>query len=65
MYGYESLDELEEAIPKFDNVSSSTWWRLFLEVFFKRAFVGIFKENVVAISMYITAMKSYNTLRMP
>jgi hypothetical protein len=62
MHGFESLDELEETIPEFDDVSSPAWWRLFLEVFLKRAFVGKLKENIVAISMLITAMKSYDTL---
>jgi hypothetical protein len=33
MHGFESLDDLEEVIPEFDDISSTTWWRLFLEVF--------------------------------
>ena len=47
MYGFESLDEMEQTIPEFDDVPCSTWWRLFLEVFFKRAFVGKLKASFV------------------
>jgi hypothetical protein len=40
MYGFQSFNNLEEAVPEFDDIPSATWWRLSLEVFLKRAFVG-------------------------
>ncbi len=64
MHGFESLDELEETIPEFDNVSSTTWWRLISKVFFQRSFVGKLNEDVIVISMRITAMELYDALRM-
>jgi hypothetical protein len=64
MHGFESLDDLEEAIPEFDDISSTAWWRLFLEVFLERPFVGKLKENIVAISMRVAAVKPYDTFRM-
>lgn len=64
MHGFESLDDLEEAIPEFDDIFSTTWWRLLLKVFLERPFVGKLKENIVAIPMRVTAMKPYDTFRM-
>jgi hypothetical protein len=64
MYSFESLDELEETIPEFNDIPSATWWRLFLEVFLERPFVGKLKENIIAISMRVAAMKPYDIFRM-
>ena len=63
MYGFESLDELEDTIPEFDDVPSATRWRLSLEVFFERTFISKLQEDIVIISMRVTAMKLHDALR--
>jgi hypothetical protein len=63
MYGFESLDKLKETIPEFDDIPSTTWWCLILEVFFERTFISKLKEDVVVTSMRVTAVKSHDALR--
>jgi hypothetical protein len=62
VYGLQSLDKLEETIPKFNDVAPTTWWHLFLEVLLKSAFVGKFKQNIEVVPMSVAAEKPDNAL---
>lgn len=64
MYGFQSLGELKQSVPEFDDIHVMTWRRFILEVFLKRAFVGILKENVAIVSVPVAAMKPYDAVRM-
>jgi hypothetical protein len=62
MYGFQGFDKLEEAIPNFDDVPSTTWWPLPLEIFLKRALVGKLNQNVIVLSVNVAAIEPYDTL---
>jgi hypothetical protein len=43
MNGLQAFDELKEVFPELDDIHSTTWWRLRLEIFLKRPLVRIFQ----------------------
>jgi hypothetical protein len=62
MYSIQSLGKFKEMCPKLNDILSMTWWCFVLEVFLERAFVSKLKENIIAASMYVAAIKPYHAL---
>ena len=62
MYGFQGFDKLEETVPEFDDIPSTTRRPLCLEIFLKRALVGKFKKDIVVVSMCVTAKEPYDAL---
>ena len=48
---------MEQILPELDDINASTWRRLGLEVFLKRAFVSVLEENIKFVSMDVAAVE--------
>lgn len=65
MYCLQPLYQLEQALPEFDDVPSTTWRRFPFEIFLQGPFVGKLQEDVVIISMDIATIELYDAIRLP